>query len=422
MLRNSRHYLEISLLIIATTWQTACQDEVSQSLPISSQVITDWNLRTVQATKTAGLNSNLATRIIAIESIAVYDAVNSVLPFGTPYHYKTAVAGNPSAVAAAAQAAHDVLTTYFPTQKPSLDSALTRSLATLPATTDVAGGQAVGTAAATDIVALRAADGSTPNQGYAGPGTAAGVGQWRPTPTDFANGINQQWALVKPFVLTAASQFRPAAPPALGSDAYKTALAEVETLGAVGSTVRTADQTQIAQFYRQDAELAVNEAARLLTAQKQLSIQEAALVFVLTDIATADARIAVWDAKYTYLFWRPVTALNATATGAVTNNYAAWTPLIVTPAHPSYPSGHSGTVNAGFDVLTQFFGDANSLTLHTTTAGVAPRTVASLSTLEAENGLSRIYGGIHFSFENTAGQRIGSQVASYVLANGPKKK
>ena len=219
MLRNSRHYLEISLLIIATTWQTACQDEVSQSQPISSQVITDWNLRTVQATKTAGLNSNLATRIIAIESIAVYDAVNSVLQFGTPYHYKATPTGNPSAVAAAAQAAHDVLTTYFPTQKPSLDSALTRSLATLPATTDVAGGQVVGTTAATDIVALRAADGSTPNQGYAGPGTAAGVGQWRPTPTDFANGINQQWALVKPFVLTAASQFRPTAPPAVGSDA-----------------------------------------------------------------------------------------------------------------------------------------------------------------------------------------------------------
>ncbi len=412
----------MSFLLTTTVWLSACQDEVSQSQPISSQVITDWNLRTVQATKTAGLNSNLATRIIAIESIAVYDAVNSVLQFGTPYHYKATPTGNPSAVAAAAQAAHDVLITYFPNQTPSLDSALTRSLATLPAGTNVADGQTVGTAAATDIVTLRAADGATPNQGYTGPTSPAGVGQWRPTPTGFADGINQQWAAVKPFVLTAANQFRPAAPPAVESDAYKTALAEVETLGAVGSTVRTPEQTQIAQFYRQDAELAVNEAARLLTIQKHLSIQDAALVFVLTDIAEADARIAVWDAKFTYLFWRPVTALNATPSGAVTNSYTAWTPLIVTPAHPSYPSGHSGTINAGFDVLKQSFGDANSLTLNTTTTGISPRTVASLSTLEIENGLSRIYGGIHFSFENTAGQSIGSQVAAYVLANGPKKR
>jgi hypothetical protein len=142
----------------------------------------------------------------------------------------------------------------------------------------------------------------------------------------------------------------------------------------------------------------------------------------LTDIAAADARIEVWGGKYTYLFWRPVTALNADANGAVTNNYAKWTPLISTPAHPSYPSGHSGTVTAGFEILKSFFGDKNVLELHTTTAGEPMRTIQSLSQGESENGWSRIYGGIHYSFENEAAQKIGRQVAAYVLAHGPKRK
>jgi membrane-associated phospholipid phosphatase len=133
----------------------------------------------------------------------------------------------------------------------------------------------------------------------------------------------------------------------------------------------------------------------------------------------ADARIAVWDAKYTYLFWRPVTALNANPDGSVTNGYSDWSPLIATPAHPDYPSGHSGTVDAGFTVLQLFFGDRNTLTLHTTTPGEPPRTIKSLSQGESENGLSRIYGGIHYAFDNIQGQGLGVKVAVYDLIHGP---
>src|SRR5205085_6692476 len=105
-----------------------------------------------------------------------------------------------------------------------------------------------------------------------------------------------------------------------------------------------------------------NEAARLLSAQNNLSLEANALLFLLTDVAIADARIAVWEAKYTYRFWRPVTALNADPDGLVRKNYNNWTPFLVTPSHPSYPSGHSGTVNAGIDVLKAFFGNSVSLT------------------------------------------------------------
>jgi hypothetical protein len=157
-----------------------------------------------------------------------------------------------------------------------------------------------------------------------------------------------------------------------------------------------------------------------LSAKYDLSLEENALLFALVDIAVADARIAIWDAKYEYLFWRPVTALNANEDGSVTNGYANWLPLLATPAHPSYPSGHSGTLNAGFEVLQAFFGDKQTLTLSTTTAGEPPRTIKRLSQVETENGLSRIYGGIHYSFDNEVGQRVGNKVAAYVLRFGPR--
>ncbi len=143
---------------------------------------------------------------------------------------------------------------------------------------------------------------------------------------------------------------------------------------------------------------------------------------MLTDIAEADARIAIWDAKYFYLFWRPVTALNADKDGVVTNNYTAWTPLLSTPPHPSYPCGHCGTVTAGFVVLRKFFGDKNSYQLHTTTPGEEPRTLKSLSDGESENRWSRVYGGIHYDFDNAASQILGQQVADFVLTKGPGKK
>jgi hypothetical protein len=382
----------------------------------SADVVTDWNLITLNATKVApALNSNLGSRIDAIEAIAVYDAVNSLKQFGTPYHYYVPDTG--SAQAAAAQAAHDVLVHYFPAQVSVLDSNLLVSLSNL---TDgpIGNGLAAGSAAAADIIALRANDGSSPNISYPGP-LNPGVGQWRPTPAGFAPGINEQWGSVTPFVLDSGSRFRLEPPPVVGSWRYNQALAEVQSLGAAGSVTRTVDQTHIAQFYKQDAELTVNEAARELALTKGTSLAENALLFALTDIAVADARIAVWDAKYTYLFWRPVTALNANPDGSVTNGYSAWSPLIATPAHPDYPSGHSGTVDAGFTVLELFFGDHNTLTLHTTTPGEPPRTIKSLSTGESENGLSRIYGGIHFAFDNTQGQSLGLKVAAYDLIHGP---
>jgi len=390
----------------------------------SADVITDWNLITVTASKTAGQNSNLGSRTDAIEAIAVYDAVNSIRQFGTKYHYYAPSTG--SAQAAAAQAAHDVLLNYFPSQQVTLNAALTNSLANL---TDgpVGNGRTVGSAAAADILALRASDGSSPNVTYPGPGAIVpGAYQLTPNiptvttpPFTFNPGINEQWGTVTPFVLAATNQFRPGPPPALTNIVYSNALAQVQSLGSLASATRTTDQTHIANFYKQDAELTANEAAREVATSGGLSLEEDALLFVLVDIAVADARIAIWDAKYNYLFWRPVTALNANADGTITNNYGAWQPLVLTPNHPDYPCGHCGTVNAGIEVLKAFVGGENTVQLHTTTAGEPARLVQSLSNVELENAWSRVYGGIHYSFDISAAQTIGNEVAAYVLANGP---
>ncbi|HTK20087.1 MAG TPA: vanadium-dependent haloperoxidase [Mucilaginibacter sp.] len=409
-----RHTYKSALILIFTT--------SIYSLPqkAKADVITDWNLLTVKATKVAKYNSNLSSRIEAIEAIAVYDAVNSIKKIGTPYHFYAPPAKPASAQAAAAQAAHDVLVNYFPSQKAHIDSALTISLGQA---TDgpVDAGKAIGSASAADIIALRVNDGADPNITYPGP-AKPGVGEYRPTPAGLLPGINQQWGKVKPFLLKSNTQFRPVAPPAVNSDDFKKALSLVQELGSSTSTTRTTDQTHIAQFYKQDAELTVNEAARVLAVQHKTSLEVNALIFVLADIAEADARIAIWDGKYNYLLWRPVTALNADADGGVTNNYATWKPLLETPPHPSYPCGHCGTVTAGFEVLKKFFGDTNNIELHTTTPGEPARTITSLSEGEEENGWSRVYGGIHYSFEKDAAQNLGKKVAEYVLDNGPKKK
>jgi membrane-associated phospholipid phosphatase len=390
----------------------------------SADVITDWNLITLNATKTAGLNSNLGSRIDAIESIAVYDAVNSIKQFGTAYHYYSPNTG--SAQAAAAQAAHDVLTNYFPAQITALDSNLVYSLSNI---TDgpVGNGQAVGSAAAQDIISLRANDSSAPNVTYTNVVTTPGAYQLTPnSPTvssnfTFAAGINEQWGTVTPFILTNSSQFRPPPPPPVtgNNKNYILALNQAKTSGATNSPTHTAAQTHLANFYKQDAELTINEAARDLSLANNVALTNNALIFALLDIAVADSRIAVWDAKYQYLYWRPITALNASASGVVTNGYTAWQPTIVTPNHPDYPSGHSGTVTAGAEILAAFFGDVNTFTLHTTTAGESPRTLTSLSQLESDNGLSRIYGGIHYPFDNSEGQAVGALVAAWTLANGP---
>jgi hypothetical protein len=467
-----------------------------------ADAVTDWNLYTALATKGAksvsegdaskAVNSNVATRIAAIEARAVFDAVNAfnrISPKGYYYSVADLPAGATanSASAAAAQAAHDVLFALLPSANTDtrawLDTQLAADLTAL-AVTDSDPGIGIGKLSAAAAVAARAADFSGPRTTYTPSTNLAvnaavtpptvginatgnpGAGVWRPSngasgdvdpltgaPTGFSSGaivptagIDFNWKNVTPFGLTVRQkQELVAGVPlslALSEDPeseYQKELAYVESHGqdSTHPGLRSEDQLLQALFYKSDAELFTNEAARLASASYGLSLGENARLFALLDSALADARIAAWQSKYDLVFWRPVTAINADASGNVAEY--AWKPLATTPSHPSSTSGHSATVAAGAEILRAFFksdrilanGDAANLTSPAWLIGTnngtgqipgrsdgrdgTSRAVKTFSQLQLENGQSRIYLGVHYGIDNYQGQYLGLAVADKIL-------
>jgi hypothetical protein len=443
-----------------------------------ADAITDWNQFTVEATKGfvgnggagVALDSNLGTRIEAIEARATFDAVNAINHFSAHSYYYTANATG-SVAAAVAQAAHDVVLTELPNpaNDPSadprwglvrawVDSELAAYLTSLVGISPTDGGIAAGAAAAAAAVAARAGDHSSPVTSYGAdltPTSNPGIGRWRQSnagasyvnpltlaPTGFdatglvilpRAGIDFNWPSVTLFSLPSAlrNAFVGTLPAlSVNSAEYQRELAYVKRVGEDTSTSRTSDQTAQALFYKQDAEIFVNEAARIGSLTRHLSVDKNAALFALLDDAVADARIAAWASKYGQLFWRPITALNADADGGVTNGHAAWHPVAATPAHPGNTSGHSTTVAAGFEVLRMFFGsdailgNGQPATLgslswlagtNNGTGNVATRSVATFTQAQLEAGASRIYLGVHFGFDNLQGQLLGLEVADAIL-------
>jgi MYXO-CTERM domain-containing protein len=232
-----------------------------------------------------------------------------------------------------------------------------------------------------------------------------------------------EWATLKTFGLTAQDQFDPGAPPALNSGAYATAVLETKLYGAKTGSVRTADETNIANFWAQQTHLPFFLLARTFSKSNELSVDENARFFGQLALALADARIATWNAKYKYGFWRPVTSINSPLDDGnpdtTPDAEGDWLPLLETPNHPEYPSGHSATGAAGATVLAAWFGDKHSfaVTSETLVGAAYTRSFTSFSDAAQENADSRIYGGIHYRFSNDAGLGLGEKVADYVLAN-----
>jgi len=236
-----------------------------------------------------------------------------------------------------------------------------------------------------------------------------------------------QWGSVTPFALTTGDEFRAPPPPALDSAAYAAALNQVQSLGAVNSSTRTADQTQQAHFWNDGGGSYTPPGHWVLIAQQVAkaegqSLSANARLMAELCVALADAAVACWDTKYTYDLWRPVTAIqNADQDGnAATTADSAWQPLLITPPHPSYVSGHSTFSAAAAAILADTFGDATAFTTTSPTLPNVTRSFTSFSQAADEAGLSRIYGGIHTSLDNDAGKALGGQVAQAVLvAHGP---
>src|SRR5579863_1060796 len=383
--------------------------------PGSGQLVVDWNreLITIQGIPGAQPSTIHSTRSIAILQAAEYDAVVSITHRDRPYLFSVLAARDASPEAAADQAAHNVLTALYPSEALSLDTMLANELAAIPNGRAKSDGERVGAKVAQRLIVIRSNDGSAATP----PPFVAGnqPGDYRPTPPKFPAPVFSNWGSVTPFVLHNGAQFRPAPPPPITSAAYADALNEVKSLGQDTSTTRTADQTAAANFWASAPIWDTwNQVAQNLAITRHVSLEQAATVFASLDLTLADATISLYDAKYHYLIWRPVTAIQLGDTignpGIVGD--PNWMPLAVTAADPSFPGAHSTISQAAAAVLTAFYGHRQPLAI--TLNGVT-RSFGSFQAAADEAGLSRIFAGQHTRLDHEAGQRVGSQVADFVL-------
>jgi hypothetical protein len=325
--------------------------------------------------------------------------------------------------AAAASAAHRVLSQAFPTRATQLNARLASHLGAIPEGASKAEGLSVGTQCADAVFGLRSSDNS--GNGFVFTGSNA-VGQWRQTPNapgtgTSAPGALPHWRTVTPFAVMSATQFAPPAAPSLGSQAYVDAYNQVKELGALNSTTRTTYQTDTAFLWRAGGNTVTppgqwNQVAQQLAVANSLSIEDSSRMFALLGMAVADAGITAWEAKYRDNLWRPITGIREGDSdgNSATIGDANWTPLFQTPNHPSYTSGHSTFSAAAAASLAAFFGsDAHTFTV---TGDGRTRQYASLADAAEDAGMSRIYGGIHWMFDNTAGLQSGADVGAWVAA------
>ncbi|MBC9034315.1 phosphatase PAP2 family protein [Sphingomonas sp. JC676] len=374
---------------------------LAQTITFESDPILYWNER---ATTLLASGPPAQTRTLAMMNIAMHDAANSVL--GEPDKaYLSGVSGSGGDVrAAVSQAAYQVLVAADPTHAADYQAALNLSLSLVSNPAAMNQGIATGSAFAQSIIALRTGDGATAVVPYVPTGLP---GNWKPTSP--APPAFPQWGGVTPFLLTSSDQFKPAPPPGLGTPEYAAALAEVRDVGSATSLTRTADQTASALFWDTANGSTWVKIGLLVADDEGLSTIEFARDFALLSTSLADAAIAGFDAKYDYAFWRPITAIREDPTNPDPN----WSPVFTTPNHPSYPSAHSFLSGAGSTVLSALFGDDEGFTL---TIGGDTRSFTGLEQAALDGANSRLWGGIHFRFDNEAGLLLGQNVGNYVLA------
>ena len=376
--------------------------------------VSDWNQQMLDAIASVGTDPEFSSRAMALEGIAVLDVVNAIQGKAGFLVSLAAPAGIAMAPAVAA-AARDMLAYLFPSRTSVFDAALSRSLAGLPTGTATDAAVAFGKSIAAAVIAIRDPDGW--NRIVIDEGSST-PGQWRPTAPDFGLAQEPQWGSVTPFTLTSGAEFRLAGPPAIGSAAYLAGLDQVKSLGSLTSTTRTADQTQIAKFWADGAGTMTpaghwNMIARSVMATMGLDAATQARVLAEVDIALADSAIAGWDTKFTYDTERPITAIRTGDTGGTAD--AAWTPLIKTPPHPSYVSGHSTFSAAAAAVLDSIFGTV-AFSIGSPSLANVTRSFASFDAAEAEAAVSRVYAGVHFTWDVTDGNILGAEVGQTVVS------
>lgn len=383
-------------------------------------LILRWNEVALQAIKAERTPPPLAARNLAIVHIAMYDAMNTLRTTHPPFVIRASGPRGVSTDVAVAVAAHRSLLTLYPKQLSHLNAALDASLESIPDGAAKIEGADWGRRVAETVLDWRSKDLVISKSNYA---PRDEVGRWKPTPANFRPPLLPGWSRVSTFAVQKLDRFRPAGPPSLTSEEFITAFHEVKKLGSRNSRDRTEEQSIIARFWA-DGEGTVtppghwNRIAATVSRERRLSTSENARLFAMLNVAMADTSIACWDCKYRFDFWRPLTAIREASRLEDSRLVAErdWTPLLETPPFPAYTSGHSSFSGAAAMVLKEFFG-TDDVRFTTTSEGLpgVKRSFTRFSDAAMEAGMSRIYGGIHWSFDNTHGLETGGKIGQAVV-------
>ena len=380
-----------------------------------ADVVTDWNQRAGEFIAASGLITQPASRVMAISHTAAFEAANAITrryPAAAGTGTRLDAPAGASVEAAIAAAHRTALLRLLPAQQAAIEAAYRAALNAIADGSARDAGVAVGERAALDVLARRADDGATAPEAYR-PFTTPG----RYVPT--ALPAVPQWPQRKPWLLSSPAQVRPAAPPALGSERWARDFNEVKSIGSQRSTLRSAEQGDIARFWETTLPPIYHGVVRSVAEQPGRELMRNARLFAALTQAIDDSMIAVFDAKYHHGFWRPITAIrNGDLDGNdATERDASWTPLISTPMHPEYPCAHciqAGVVGA---VLQNDLGTNPVPALSTTSASAngATRRWSSVDAFVQEVGNARIYGGIHYRTSTEVGIDMGRQIGALAV-------
>jgi hypothetical protein len=378
--------------------------------PAFANVITDWDEKGVAVV--TPMPPYTAQRVMAMVHTAMFDAVNSIERRYRPYLVQLPAAPTASREAAAAAAAAAVLATIDAKTAGEMKAALATYLTAIPEGAPKSDGVKLGEAVAARVLEARVNDGADTLDAYR-PSTTPGV--YVPTPITAAS----MWPNMKPFALTTPSHFRPEPPISLASKEWATDYNEIKDYGGKASVKRSAQQTETARFWLMVGPQAYHPLARQLVTAKQMSVGDSARFMTLIAVGLNDALIAVFDAKYHYNFWRPITAIrNGDIDGnPATDREAAWQPIDNTPMHPEYPCAHcilsgtvAGVVNASLGSL-----DIPEVAMTSPTAPGVTHRWTDMTTFTDEVANARIWAGFHYRFSTPVGTGMGRQIGDYVV-------
>ena len=390
-----------------------------------------WNEIAVNTAIANGQNPFVQARTNAVVSLAVFEAVNTITGDYEPYLGTFNAPSGASVDAAAAAAAWRVLRTYFAANAATvaaLDAALANTLNGIPNGQAKDDGKQLGIDVALAMIALRANDGSVPAQ-FKTPGPAV-TGEWQATPScPVVNGVQVgvflHWRNVTPFGVASVNDFILPPPPGIGTSQYAKDLAEVASVGLDTSVTRPPDRADVARFYAASSPSYLFDSAlrQVSQAEGRSSISDNARALALVNMAISDALVASFNNKYTYNLWRPETAIRGAATDGnnKTDPNINYKPYIVTPCFPSYPSNHASGSTAGAEMLRRLYGaDGHSIDLSNPAVPGLSFHYSGFREIANDVDDARVYGGIHFRFDQDAGNLLGRSIATYVIKNNLK--